>query len=240
MAIVRSTNTTGAKSNTTLRGNISLEHGEGELVSYQNNNGRKAMTYKVDVNGVHYYDIDEQEIARFSADGIHYYSSNGTELVKFAPDGTHYYNDTGREIVKIDNTGMGFYNTSGNLISKITETGTAYYNTSGVKIAEINSTGTMYYNASGVKIAQIDATGTHYYNASGNEITKISTDGFDYYDTNSVKRINIGASSAGKMRIEMYDTDGTPRTWIGQNPSSGDQVLAVTTYGNNVETELNS
>ena len=186
MAIIRNANTTGAKSNSTLSGNIALNQGQGELVSYQTNeNGEKFLTYKIDY------------------DGIHYYNEDGVETSLFSPNGVFYYDEDGDLLSKISGTSTEYYDGSGNVISKI------------------------------------DTNGVHYYNTSGEEITKVSSDGFDYYDTNGVKRINIGASSAGMMRIEMFDTDGTPRTLIGQNPADGDQVLAVSVFGENVETNLN-
>lgn len=167
MAIVRNANTTGAKANSTYSGNIALDHGQGEFVSYQtDSNGNKYQAYKID------------------ASGIHYYNASGVEITKIAPDGTYYYNS------------------SGNLLCKVAP------------------------------------DGTYYYNASGNLLTKISVNGFDYYDANGITRINIGASSAGRIRIEMFDTDGTPRTWIGQSPADGDQVVAVSVQGENVETNL--
>ena len=72
------------------------------------------------------------------------------------------------------------------------------------------------------------------------KIASINTSGFQYFDTNAVQRITIGADSGGKMQILLYDTDGTPRTLIGQNPSGGDQVVATSVVGHNVVTELNS
>ena len=168
MAIIRTPNTTGAKSNSTLSGNISLEQGLGELLGYSTIDGVKVLTYKIDKDGVHYYNTAGVELTRISADGISYYDDNG------------------------------------------------------------------------VLLSKIDGSGTHYYNTSGVEQTKISTDGFDYYDTSGNKRINIGASSAGMMRLEMFDADGTPRTLIGQNPADGDQVLAVSISGENVETNLSN
>lgn len=204
MAIIRSPNTTGATSNTTLSGNISLEHGTNELVSYTSTSGEKMIAYKIDVAGIHYYD------------------ENGVEISRYAPDGIHYFNDSGTEIAKIDSNGMTFYDPSG------------------VAITKIGSVGTQYFDNSGTKIAQIDATGTHYYNASGTEITKISTSGFEYYDDSSVKRITIGASSAGRMRMLFYDADGKARTIVGQNPSGGDQVVATSIAGHDVETELSA
>ena len=167
MAIIRSANTTGAKANSTYSGNISLDHGQGELVSYQTDSGgNKYQAYKMD------------------AQGIHYYNELGAEITRIAPDGTYYYNN------------------SGSLLCKVAP------------------------------------DGTYYYDASENLLTKISVNGFDYYDANGITRINIGASSAGMIRIEMFDTDGTPRTWLGQSPADGDQVAAVSVSGENVETNL--
>ena len=149
MAIIRSANTTGAKANSTYSGNIALDHGQGEFVSYQTDSGgNKYEAYKMD------------------ARGIHYYNELGVEITRIAPDGTYYYD------------------------------------------------------------------------ANGHLLTKISVNGFDYYDANGVTRIKIGASGAGMIRIEMFDTDGTPRTWIGQSPADGDQVAAVSVQGENVETNL--
>lgn len=185
MAIIRSANTTGAKANSTYSGNISLDHGQGELVSYQTDSGgNKYQAYKMD------------------AQGIHYYNALGTEITRIAPDGTYYYNN------------------SGNLLCKVAPDGT------------------YYYDASGNLLTKIAPDGTHYYDANGNLLTKISVNGFDYYDANGITRINIGASSAGMIRIEMFDTDGTPRTWLGQSPADGDQVAAVSVSGENVETNL--
>ena len=185
MAIIRSANTTGAKANSTYSGNISLDHGQGELVSYQTDSGgNKYQAYKMDAQGIHYYNELGAEITRIAPDGTYYYDENGNLLCKVAPDGTYYYD------------------ANGNLLTKIAP------------------------------------DGTHYYDASGNLLTKISVNGFDYYDANGITRINIGASSAGMIRIEMFDTDGTPRTWLGQSPADGDQVAAVSVSGENVETNL--
>ena len=168
MAIVKNINTTGAKSNSTLSGNIALDHGQGEFVSYQTSeDGYKYEAYKIDAQGIHYYNELGVEITRIAPDGTYYYDENGSLLTKIAPDGTHYYD------------------------------------------------------------------------ANGHLLTKISVNGFDYYDANGVTRINIGASSAGMIRIEMFDADGTPRTWVGQSPADGDQLLAVSVFGENVETNLN-
>lgn len=187
MTIIRSANTTGAKSNSTYSGNISLDHGQGELVSYQTDSGgNRYQSYKMD------------------ASGIHYYNALGTEITRIAPDGTYYYNN------------------SGNLLAKVAPDGT------------------YYYDASGHLLTKIAPDGTNHYDASGHLLTKISVNGFDYYDANGITRINIGASSAGRIRIEMFDTDGTPRTWLGQSPADGDQVAAVSVSGQNVETELSS
>lgn len=150
MAIVRTPNSTGSQSNTTLSGNISLEQGTNELVSYTTVNNTKVVSYKIDTAG------------------IHYYNSSGVEISRIAPDGVYYY-DT-----------------------------------------------------------------------SGHLLTKISPSGFDYYDTNGVKRISVGASSSGMMRMLFYDADGTGRTIVGQNPNGGDQVVATSIPGHDVETELNS
>lgn len=185
MAIIRSANTTGAKANSTYSGNISLDHGQGELVSYQTDSGgNKYQAYKMDAQGIHYYNELGAEITRIAPDGTYYYGNSGNLLCKVAPDGTYYYD------------------ASGNLLTKIAP------------------------------------DGTHYYDASGNLLTKISVNGFDYYDANGITRINIGASGAGMIRIEMFDTDGTPRTWLGQSPADGDQVAAVSVSGENVETNL--
>ena len=185
MAIIRSANTTGAKANSTYSGNISLDHGQGELVSYQTDSGgNKYQAYKMNAQGIHYYNELGAEITRIAPDGTYYYDNNGNLLCKVAPDGTYYY------------------------------------------------------DASGNQLTKIAPDGTHYYDASGNLLTKISVNGFDYYDANGITRINIGASGAGMIRIEMFDTDGTPRTWLGQSPADGDQVAAVSVSGENVETNL--
>lgn len=203
MAIIRSANTTGAKANSTYSGNISLDHGQGELVSYQTDSGgNKYQAYKMD------------------AQGIHYYNELGVEITKIAPDGTHYYNN------------------NGNLLCKIAPDGTYYYDNSGNLLCKVAPDGTYYYDASGNLLTKIAPNGTHYYDASGHLLTKISVNGFDYYDANGITRINIGASGAGMIRIEMFDTDGTPRTWLGQSPADGDQVAAVSVSGENVETNL--
>jgi len=185
MAIIRSANTTGAKSNATYSGNIALDHGQGEFVSYQTDSeGNKYQAYKIDAQGIHYYNEFGIEITKIAPDGTYYYNSNGSLICKVAPDGTYYYDGNGHLLTKIA------------------------------------------------------PDGTHYYDASGNLLTKISVNGFDYYDANGITRINIGASNAGMIRIEMFDTDGTPRTWIGQDPSDGDQVSATSVQGENVETNL--
>lgn len=113
MAIVRSTNTTGAKSNTTLSGNISLEQGSNEMVSYTTVNGAKIVTYKIDENGIHYYDTTGKEIARYSADGVHYYNASGSEILRISPSGMTFYNDYGVAISTISVNGFEYYDTNG-------------------------------------------------------------------------------------------------------------------------------
>lgn len=78
----------------------------------------------------------------------------------------------------------------------------------------------------------------------GNDIVvvnRIDVNGNHYYDMNGNERISTGIdTNTGYMRMLFRDSDGTARTIIGQNPADGDQVIAVSTPGNDVETELSS
>lgn len=128
MAIVRSANTTGAKSNSTLGGNISLEHGANELVAYTDNNTK--LSYKIDVNGVHFYNALGVEISRYGADGVHYYNASGDEIASISATGTNYYDNSGRLMTSIDADGTHYYDNSGVEITKIDENGFSYYDSS--------------------------------------------------------------------------------------------------------------
>lgn len=72
-------------------------------------------------------------------------------------------------------------------------------------------------------------------------INRINITGNHYYDIDENERITTGIDEdTGYMRMLFKDANGTSRTIIGQNPADGDQVIAVSTYGNDVETELTS
>mgnify|MGYP003308095925 CR=1 FL=1 len=90
-----------------------------------------------------------------------------------------------------------------------------------------------------VVVNKIDVNGQHYYNNAGKEINRIDVTGNHYYDTSGIERISTGVdTSTGYMRMLFKDTSGKSRTIIGQNPSGGDQIIAVTTSGKDVEQEL--
>lgn len=72
-----------------------------------------------------------------------------------------------------------------------------------------------------VVVNRIDETGNHYYDIDNNE--RISTG----IDTNT-----------GYMRMLLKDPDGKSRTIIGQNPADGDQIIAQSVAGTDVEQEL--
>lgn len=72
-------------------------------------------------------------------------------------------------------------------------------------------------------------------------VNRINITGNHYYDINENERISTGIDeTTGYMRMLFKDADGKSRTIIGQNPADGDQVIAVSTTGNDVETELTS
>lgn len=70
-------------------------------------------------------------------------------------------------------------------------------------------------------------------------VNVINETGNHYYDLNGVERISTGLDDdTGYMRQLYKDATGKSRIIIGQDPSDGDQVIAVSTAGNDVEQEL--
>lgn len=76
----------------------------------------------------------------------------------------------------------------------------------------------------------------------GNDIVPVNVineTGNHYYDLNGVERISTGLDDdTGYMRQLYKDATGKSRIIIGQDPADGDQVIAVSTAGNDVEQEL--
>ncbi len=70
------------------------------------------------------------------------------------------------------------------------------------------------------------------------EVVRIDSDGFKYYDTNGIERIGFGQSEDGKQQIIIYDESGTPQILIGQDPKDGSPVIANSTPGRNVISDL--
>lgn len=70
-------------------------------------------------------------------------------------------------------------------------------------------------------------------------VNVINETGNHYYDLNGVERISTGLDDdTGYMRQLYKDATGKSRIIIGQDPADGDQVIAVSTAGNDVEEEL--
>lgn len=70
-------------------------------------------------------------------------------------------------------------------------------------------------------------------------VNVINETGNHYYDLNGVERISTGLDdNTGYMRQLYKDATGKSRIIIGQDPADGDQVIAVSTAGNDVEQEL--
>lgn len=70
-------------------------------------------------------------------------------------------------------------------------------------------------------------------------VNVINETGNHYYDLNGVERISTGLDDGtGYMRQLYKDATGKSRIIIGQDPADGDQVIAVSTAGNDVEQEL--
>lgn len=70
-------------------------------------------------------------------------------------------------------------------------------------------------------------------------INKIDINGNHYYDIDGNERISTGIDdNTGYMRQVFVDANGKKRIIIGQNPANGDQIIAVSTSGNDVEQEL--
>ena len=70
-------------------------------------------------------------------------------------------------------------------------------------------------------------------------VNVINETGNHYYDLNGVERISTGLDdNTGFMRQLYKDATGKSRIIIGQDPADGDQVIAVSTAGNDVEQEL--
>lgn len=70
-------------------------------------------------------------------------------------------------------------------------------------------------------------------------VNVINETGNHYYDLNGVERISTGLDDdTGYMRQLYKDATGNSRIIIGQDPADGDQVIAVSTAGNDVEQEL--
>ena len=70
-------------------------------------------------------------------------------------------------------------------------------------------------------------------------VNVINETGNHYYDLNGVERISTGLDDdTGYVRQLYKDATGKSRIIIGQDPADGDQVIAVSTAGNDVEQEL--
>lgn len=100
---------TGGKSNSTLSGNISLDQGDNEFVSYQQDEyGNPYVAFKIDAQGVHFYNKNGVELSRFAPDGTYYYNASGNVITKISTTGFEYFDDNGvkRASFGISNTGM--------------------------------------------------------------------------------------------------------------------------------------
>lgn len=72
-------------------------------------------------------------------------------------------------------------------------------------------------------------------------INRINDTGNHYYDIDENERISTGIdTTTGYMRMVFKDSNGKSRTIIGQNPADGDQIIASSTSGRDVEQELRS
>lgn len=70
------------------------------------------------------------------------------------------------------------------------------------------------------------------------EVVRIDSSGFKYYDQAGTERIGFGVSEDGKQQIIVYDESGTPQILIGQDPKDGSPVIANSTPGRNVISDL--
>lgn len=70
------------------------------------------------------------------------------------------------------------------------------------------------------------------------KIVEIDSSGFKYYDQAGTERIGFGVSEDGKQQIIVYDESGTPQILIGQDPKDGSPVIANSTPGRNVISDL--
>lgn len=109
MAIIENSRLTGGGTTNTLTGNIVFDEALGELRQTKLINGVPVVVF------------------RMNADGIQYYNDDGNLLQRISPSGIEYYNGSEELLQRITATGTEFYDADGNLQHKIDATGDHYY-----------------------------------------------------------------------------------------------------------------
>lgn len=70
-------------------------------------------------------------------------------------------------------------------------------------------------------------------------VNVINETGNHYYDINGIERISTGLDDeTGYVRQLLKDPTGKGRILLGQDPADGEQIIAETTAGKDVEQEL--
>lgn len=69
-------------------------------------------------------------------------------------------------------------------------------------------------------------------------VVRIDREGFKYYDDSGVQRISFGQNADGQQQFIVNDSDGIPQILIGQDPKDGSPVIANSTPGRNVISDL--
>lgn len=87
---------------------------------------------------------------------------------------------------------------------------------------------TKIINGEPVVTFRMDGSGITYYNDNGTIANRIDASGNHYYDSNGIERISTGLDDTGKMRMIFRNAAGVAKIIIGQNPSDGSPVIAVT------------
>lgn len=87
---------------------------------------------------------------------------------------------------------------------------------------------TKMVNGEPVVVFRMDGTGIYYYDDNGNITNSINATGNHFYDANGIERISTGLSDTGMMRMIFRNANGIAKILIGQNPSDGSPVIAVT------------
>lgn len=70
------------------------------------------------------------------------------------------------------------------------------------------------------------------------EVVRIDKEGFRYYDTSGAERISFGQNQNGQQQIVVYSATGKAEILVGQNPSTGEPILAIAQPGRDVIKDL--